>query len=117
MLAGQAVLDSRWAFEQVIGHEAVTRALGSLPGDVRDEYEQATSLSWVSYGTMRAVHDAYAREAREPIERLLDRAVPLEQSTYPSDVERRVCFLDQQREPVVGDPGIDEFGLFARAEP
>lgn len=77
MLAGQAVLDLRWAFDQVLGHDALVRALSSLPVAVREEYEEATSLSWVSYETIRAVHDAFARESGEPIERLLDRAVPL----------------------------------------
>jgi hypothetical protein len=76
-LAGQAVLDSRWAFDQVIGHDALMRALTTLPREVRDEYEQATPLSWVSYATMRAVHDAYGREAKQPVERLLDRVLPL----------------------------------------
>ena len=77
MLAGQAVLDSRWAFERVIGHDALTRALATLPEEIREEYVRATPLRWVSYTTMRAVHDAYARETGEPIERLLDRALPL----------------------------------------
>jgi hypothetical protein len=77
MLAGQAVLDSRWAFEQVIGRDVVARSLASLPEDVRLEYERATPLTWISYATMRAVHDAYARETKEPIERLLDRVLPI----------------------------------------
>ena len=77
MLSGQAVLDSRWAFERVIGHEALIRALATLPPDVREEYERTTPLTWVSYATMRAVHDAYAREANQPIERLLDQVLPI----------------------------------------
>jgi hypothetical protein len=77
MLAGQAVLDSRWAFEQVLGHDAVLRALATLPPDVRADYERATPMTWISYATMRAVHDAYAREVNERIEDLLDRVLPL----------------------------------------
>lgn len=77
MLAGQAVLDTRWAFTQVLGHDALMRALARLPDGTREDYERATPMSWVSYETIRAVHDAFAREAGEPIEALLDRAVPL----------------------------------------
>jgi hypothetical protein len=77
MLAGQAVLDTRWAFEQVLGCDGVLRALSTLPEDVRSDYERATPIAWIPYATMRAVHDAFAREAREPIEALLDRTVPL----------------------------------------
>jgi hypothetical protein len=77
MLSGQAVVDSRWAWAQVIGHEAATRALASLPPSVREDYERATPLTWVSYETMRQVHDAYAREAGERVESLLDRVLPL----------------------------------------
>jgi hypothetical protein len=77
MLAGQAVRDSRWALEQVAGALTVARALESLPPAVREEYESATPLSWVPYETVRAFHDALGREAKEPIERLLERAIPL----------------------------------------
>lgn len=75
-LSGQAVLDSRWAFEQVLGKESVARALASLPPSVREAYESATTLTWVPYEVMRDVHDAYGRVAGRPVEALLDDVLP-----------------------------------------
>ena len=75
-LSGQAVLDSRWAFEEVLGKERVERALATLPPSIRQVYDETTPLTWVPYSVMRAVHDAYGREAGQPVEALLDEVVP-----------------------------------------
>ena len=76
-LSGQAVLDSRWAFQRVIGEEAFARALASLPSALRQEYLAVTPLTWVPYDVMRDVHDAFGLEAGEPVETLLERVIPL----------------------------------------
>lgn len=77
MLSGQAVLDTRWAFEQVLGESTVRRALEGLPASIRTTYEATTALTWVPYAVLRSVHDAYGREAGVPVEMLLERVVPL----------------------------------------
>jgi hypothetical protein len=75
-LSGQAVLDSRWAFEQVVGAASVRRALDSLPPSTREIYESATPLTWIPYGVMRDVHDAYARQSGRSVEDLLEDVLP-----------------------------------------
>jgi hypothetical protein len=75
-LSGQAVLDSRWAFEQVLGRETVARALSEVPPSIREQYAGATALTWVPYDVMRIVHDAYGRAAGRPVEALLEDVLP-----------------------------------------
>lgn len=76
-LSGQAVLDTRWAFEQVIGADAMRRARETLKASARGAYESATALTWVPYSAVRLVHDAYAREAGRELDELLAEVVPL----------------------------------------
>lgn len=76
-LSGQAVLDTRWAFERVIGLEAMERARATVKASARDAYEQATALTWVPYSAIRLVHEAYAREVGRDVDELLAEVVPL----------------------------------------
>lgn len=76
-LSGQSVLDTRWAFEQVIGPDAMQRARATVKASAREVYEAATALTWVPYSAIRLVHDAYAREAGRDVDELLAEVVPL----------------------------------------
>ena len=76
-LSGQAVLDLRWAFEQRLGAELVTRALARVRPSARELYERATPLTWVPYSVTRAVHAALARESDRTVESILEDVVPL----------------------------------------
>ncbi len=76
-LSGQSVLDTRWAFEQVIGADAMRRALETVKSSARGVYESTSALTWVPYSAIRLVHDAYAREAGRPVDELLAEVVPL----------------------------------------
>ena len=76
MLHGQAALDFRWACEQVIGPEAVERALASLPENIERRYRELTPLTWVDYETVRLVNDAFAREGDRTIDALFEAVIP-----------------------------------------
>jgi len=54
----------RWAIEKMLGPAVLKAALERVTPPVRDEYLHATALSWVTYTTLAAVHDAVATESR-----------------------------------------------------
>jgi hypothetical protein len=71
--SGMAVKDMRWAIEKELGADKLEAALGRISPAARDEYTNATALSWVTYTTLAEVHDAVAGEAQEDPMALADR--------------------------------------------
>ena len=76
-LSGQSARDIRWALEQTLGADVVARALATLPEATRQEYAEASPLSWVPYATVVAAHAAIAAEAGTTMEAMLESAVPM----------------------------------------
>jgi hypothetical protein len=76
-LSAQSARDVRWALEQTLGFEVVTRALASVPESVRLAYAEPSPMSWVPYDAVVTCHSAIAREAGTTMEEMLERAVPL----------------------------------------
>ena len=76
-LSAQSARDVRWALEQTLGVDAVTRGLASVPEPIRLAYADPAPLSWVAYDVVVTCHAAIAREAGTTMEDMLERAVPL----------------------------------------
>jgi hypothetical protein len=62
--SGMAVLDMRWAIEKMLGPSMLEAALEKVSPAARDEYLQATALSWVTYTTLAEVHDSLSSVAK-----------------------------------------------------
>jgi hypothetical protein len=71
--SGMAVKDMRWAMEKILGVDTVQTAIGRVSPAARDEYTNATALSWVTYTTLAEIHDAVATVAGEDAMALADR--------------------------------------------
>lgn len=76
-VSGQSVLDARHAYETVLGKDTVLRALETLPPETRRRYEETSSLSWLDYDVLRAVHDAFEKVSGRPGDALTEEVVPL----------------------------------------
>jgi hypothetical protein len=73
--SGISALDLRAALEEIVGKDAVGKALASLPPETRSEFVEITALSWVPLTTISKVVDAIAGVAGKNPERLIDDAV------------------------------------------
>jgi hypothetical protein len=73
--SGISVLDLRVALEEIVGKDAVAKALASLPTQTRGEFVEITALSWVPLTTVTRVVDAVAATAGVNADRLIDDAV------------------------------------------
>tara|TARA_B100001750_G_C15375869_1_gene529803 strand:+ start:212 stop:769 length:558 start_codon:yes stop_codon:yes gene_type:complete len=105
-LYGQAALDLRWAFEQVIGPDAVERAIASLPPTEAQRYRQLTPLSWIDYETTRRVNDALARESGQTVDELFAKAIPMAVERSFSTVWRMLIRLTTDKALIARTPLI-----------
>ncbi len=65
-VAGARIVAMRELVEQRHGRAVLDRALRTLPAEVRDEYLNATAVSWVRATTDYSVHDAVAAALGQP---------------------------------------------------
>lgn len=66
--SGALVLEERKVLEEMVGRDALRRALDSLPDPIRREYELLTAAERIRVPTVEAVYEAAAREiGREPL--------------------------------------------------
>lgn len=65
--SGQAVRDAQSVIRQMIGDEAYTRALETVPAWIREEWEGAGPVGWVSVQVQEACYRAFALEAGRPL--------------------------------------------------
>jgi hypothetical protein len=67
-VAGTRILAMRAVVTEQFGAPTVARSLATVAPDVREEYEQVSSIAWVRSSTDYAVHDAIAAAVdREPL--------------------------------------------------
>ncbi len=74
---GSGVLARRRVHEAKLGVERVRRALSTLPAELRQEFDDASPISWIRITTVEAVSDAVAREAGVDPETWHDESVRL----------------------------------------
>jgi hypothetical protein len=74
-LSGISVRDTIRMIEEMVGADIVRQALSHLPAEDRQQFEQATAVSWIPMSLVGAVVDEIARLAHQDAELLLDEAV------------------------------------------
>jgi hypothetical protein len=67
-VSGAIVLDQLKVAEELLGKDATGRALASMPAAAREEVAALLPVSWCTLTTADAIHEAMAREAREPVD-------------------------------------------------
>jgi hypothetical protein len=75
--AGTSILDLLDSYRELVGEDAVERALASLPEDLRRKVARLTRLSWLPVADLSVVIDAVGRAAGRDADTLLDQAARL----------------------------------------
>jgi hypothetical protein len=75
--AGTSILDLLDSYREIVGEEAVERALASLPEDLRRRVAGLTRLSWLPVAELGVVIDAVGHAAGRDPDELLDQAARL----------------------------------------